>query len=66
MRIIIECPENRFSTKRPDTFTQTISSPNFKALAVWRRTIHYQQLRSISFFPKSKFALPSRLHASLC
>jgi hypothetical protein len=24
VRIIIECPENTFSTKRPDTFTQTI------------------------------------------
>ena len=44
MRIIIECPENRFSTKRPDTFTQTVSSSNFKALAVWRRTIHSRHL----------------------
>src|SRR5438270_10946849 len=30
----------RFSTKRPDTFTQTVPSPNFKPLAVRRRTIH--------------------------
>jgi predicted cobalt transporter CbtA len=33
-------PGERFSTKRPDTFTQTVPSPNFKPLAVWRRTIH--------------------------
>ena len=41
VRIIIECPEKRFSTQRPDTFTRTILSPNFKPLAVRRRTIHF-------------------------
>ena len=30
MRIIIKCPEKRFSTKRPDTFTQTVPSTNFQ------------------------------------
>jgi hypothetical protein len=33
-------PGERFSTKRPDTFTQTVPSPNFNPLAVRRRTIH--------------------------
>jgi hypothetical protein len=32
------------STKRPDTFTQTVASLNFKPLAVRRRTIHFRQL----------------------
>jgi hypothetical protein len=31
-------PGERFSTKRLDTFTQTVPSPNFKPLAVRRRT----------------------------
>ena len=44
--IIIECGE-RFSTKRPDTFTRTALSTNFKPLAVRRRTIH---LRVIGIF----------------
>ena len=44
VRIIIECPEKRFSTQRPDTFTRTTLSPNFKPLAVRRRTIHFRQL----------------------
>ena len=35
-------PGERFSTKRPDTFTRTYPSPRFKPLAVRRRTIHYQ------------------------
>jgi hypothetical protein len=30
----------RFSTKRPDTFAQTVASLNCKPLAVRRRTIH--------------------------
>src|SRR5215467_12837255 len=33
-------PGEQFSTKRPDTFTQTVASLNFKPLAVRRRTIH--------------------------
>src|SRR5262250_3852100 len=33
-------PGEQFSTKRPDTFTQTVASLNFKPLAVGRRTIH--------------------------
>jgi hypothetical protein len=35
-----QVPGERFSTKRPDTFTRTILSTNFKPLAVRRRTIH--------------------------
>jgi hypothetical protein len=37
-------PGERFSTKGPDTFTQTVASLNFNPLAVRRRTIHYRQL----------------------
>jgi hypothetical protein len=33
-------PGELFSTKRPDTFAQTVTSINFKPLAVGRRTIH--------------------------
>src|SRR5262249_19188223 len=33
-------PGESFSTKRPDTFAQTVTSINFKTLAVRRRTIH--------------------------
>jgi len=40
VRIIIAWPENVFSTKRPNAFTRTAPSPNFKPLAVRRRTIH--------------------------
>jgi hypothetical protein len=32
-------PGEQFSTKSPDTFTQTVPSPNFKPLAVRRRTV---------------------------
>jgi hypothetical protein len=34
-----QVPGDRFSTNRPDTFTQTVPSPKFKPLAGRRRTI---------------------------
>jgi hypothetical protein len=36
-------PRRAILTKRPDTFTQTVTSLNFKPLAVGRRTIRSQQ-----------------------
>jgi len=37
----------RFSTNSPDTFTQTVPSPNFKPLAAWRRTISLADFRTM-------------------
>src|SRR5262250_173962 len=41
-------PGEQFSTKRPDTFTQTVASLNFKPLAVRRRTIHLSVSRCLA------------------
>jgi len=39
-------PGERFSTKRPGTFAQTVTSSNESLLAVERRTIHFIQQRA--------------------
>jgi hypothetical protein len=64
-------PGERFSTKRPDTFTQTVPSPNFKPLAVRRRTIHlsvmawFRQLWCLGYPPIQLLLLNCRIAMAL-
>ena len=61
VRIIIKCPESDSPLRGRDRFTQTVPSPNFKPLAVWRRTIHLSVNADKEYAPNCRNIAISRI-----